>query len=42
MVFDMQMKESWETEASVENRKAVDFLVISLEETSTRENDSHG
>jgi hypothetical protein len=41
MMFDMQMKESWEAGTSIENREAVDFLVVSLEETSMGENDSH-
>jgi hypothetical protein len=33
--------ENWEAETSRENRVAVDPLVISLEETSEGENDSH-
>jgi hypothetical protein len=33
------MKESWEAETSIENREPVDPLIISLEETSEKEND---
>jgi hypothetical protein len=34
------IKNSWEAETSIENREAVDLLVIRLEETSEGENNS--
>jgi hypothetical protein len=34
------MKESWESETSIENREPVHPLIINLEDTSEEENDS--